>query len=45
MTFVRAVVERDLKLYMRGVVDLIGVWMFFGIAIAMLPLSIGPDPD
>ncbi|MDE0710696.1 MAG: heme exporter protein CcmB [Rhodospirillales bacterium] len=45
MTFVRAVVERDLRLYMRGVVDLIGVWMFFGIAIAMLPLSIGPDPD
>lgn len=45
MTFLRTVVERELRLYMRGVVDLIGVWMFFGIAIAMLPLSIGPDPE
>ena len=45
MTFFRTVVERDLRLYLRGVVDLVGVWMFFGIAIAMLPLGIGPDPE
>lgn len=43
MRFVRAIVERDLRLHVRGVVDLVGVWMFFGIAISMLPLSVGPD--
>ncbi len=45
MTFIRAVVGHELRLYVRGVVDLIGVWVFFGIAIALLPLGVGPDPE
>ncbi len=45
MTYLWAVVVRDVRLYVRGVVDLFGVWMFFGIAVTMLPLSIGPDPE
>ncbi len=45
MTFVRTVVERELRLCLRGVVDLFGVWMFFGIAMAMLPLGVGPERE